>query len=74
MSKAEVMKKYGDIIDLPHHRSKTRKHMSMVDRACQFSPFAALTGLDDTMRATEVKSEEEILMSLEHYDQPEESL
>ena len=35
---------YDDIINLPHHVSKTRPQMSMVDRAAQFSPFAALTG------------------------------
>ncbi len=74
MSKADVLKKYGDIIDLPHHQSATRKHMGMVERACQFSPFAALTGLDDTMRATEVRATEEILMSLERYDDLEEGV
>lgn len=40
------MGKYDDIIDLPHHQSSTRPHMSMHDRAAQFSPFAALTGYD----------------------------
>ena len=36
--------KYDDIINLPHHKSITHSHMSMIDRAAQFSPFAALTG------------------------------
>ena len=40
-------KDYSDIIDLPHHVSKTRKRMSMDARAAQFSPFAALTGYDE---------------------------
>ena len=48
---------YKDIINLPHHQSKTRKHMSMVDRAAQFSPFAALTGhsasIAETARLTD---------------------
>ena len=35
---------YEDILNLPHHVSKTRPQMSMLDRAAQFSPFAALTG------------------------------
>ena len=35
---------YNDIINLPHHVSATRPQMSMMDRAAQFSPFAALTG------------------------------
>ena len=37
------MGKYDDIINLPHHVSQTRPQMSMIDRAAQFSPFAALT-------------------------------
>ncbi len=49
--------KYEDIINLPHHRSKTHPHMSLHDRAAQFSPFAALTGyeaaVNETARLTE---------------------
>ena len=37
---------YEDIINLPHHQSKTRPHMKLADRAAQFAPFAALTGYD----------------------------
>lgn len=44
--------KYDDIINMPHHVSDARPHMSMHDRAAQFSPFAALTGYDDTVRET----------------------
>lgn len=43
---------YADIIDLPHHVSEKRARMSMVDRGAQFSPFAALTGYDATIRET----------------------
>ncbi|MBR3972633.1 MAG: hypothetical protein IKJ99_01620 [Oscillospiraceae bacterium] len=43
---------YDDIIHLPHHVSKTRKRMSMHDRAAQFSPFAALTGYDAAIAET----------------------
>ena len=50
--------KYKEIINLPHHVSESRPHMSMIDRAAQFSPFAALTGhdeaLDETARLTDV--------------------
>ena len=35
---------YEDIINLPHHRSETHPHMSLEERAAQFSSFAALTG------------------------------
>ena len=43
---------YDDIIDLPHHVSATRPQMSMMDRAAQFSPFAALTGYDAAIKET----------------------
>jgi len=43
---------YDDIIHLPHHRSRTRPHMSAHDRAAQFSPFAALTGYDSAITET----------------------
>lgn len=46
------MGKYDDILNLPHHVSSTRPHMSIHDRAAQFSPFAALTGYDDTVKET----------------------
>ena len=38
---------YADIINLPHHVSNKRAHMSLHDRAAQFAPFAALTGYDE---------------------------
>lgn len=44
--------KYADIISLPHHISADRKHMSLYDRAAQFSPFAALTGHEDALKET----------------------
>ena len=43
---------YSDIINLPHHVSETRPHMSMRDRAAQFSPFAALSGYDAAVKET----------------------
>ena len=46
------MEKYADIINMPHHRSKTRPHMPMKDRAAQFAPFAALTGYGDAVSET----------------------
>ena len=57
---------YDDIINHPHHVSKKHPQMSMMARAAQFAPFAALTGydaaIDDTKRKVEqeweVKSEE----------------
>lgn len=43
---------YEDIIDLPHHVSERRPRMSMMNRAAQFSPFAALTGYDSAIKET----------------------
>ncbi len=52
---------YDDIIRLPRHISKNRKHMSNADRAAQFSPFAALVGfgelIGETGRLTEERTE-----------------
>ena len=53
---------YYDIINLPHHVSKTRPQMSMLDRAAQFSPFAALTGYDAAIKETGRLTDEKIEM------------
>lgn len=42
--------KYDDIINLPHHQSETRPHMSLSERAAQFSPFAALSGYGESVK------------------------
>lgn len=44
--------KYADIIEMPHHISEKHPHMSLYDRAAQFSPFAALTGHDAAIKET----------------------
>ena len=46
------MKKYDDIIRLPHHVSSVHPHMPVSDRAAQFAPFAALTGYGDVIKET----------------------
>lgn len=43
---------YEDILHLPHHTSPTRPRMSAIDRAAQFSPFAALTGFEAAIAET----------------------
>ena len=48
----DIMSKYDDIINLPHHVSKNRTPMSMENRAAQFAPFAALTGHDEELAKT----------------------
>lgn len=53
--------KYDDMLYLPHPISKKHPRMPMINRAAQFSPFAALTGYDtkikDTERQTEARHE-----------------
>ncbi len=55
------MGNYDDIMNLPHHVSTKHPQMSALDRAAQFSPFAALTGHDaairETARLTDTKPE-----------------
>lgn len=43
---------YDDIVHLPHPTSERHVRMPMIDRAAQFSPFAALTGFDDAIEET----------------------
>lgn len=51
---------YDDIINLPHHVSKKHPQMAALDRAAQFSPFAALTGHEDAIKETERLTDERI--------------
>jgi hypothetical protein len=53
---------YDDIINLPHHDSIKRPHMTAIDRAAQFSPFAALTGYDAAVKETARLTDEKIEM------------
>lgn len=47
------MNKYDNIINLPHHVSKYRTHLSSSQRASQFAPFSALTGYGDAIKEKE---------------------
>ena len=47
-----------DIINLPHHTSKTHTPMSMWNRAAQFAPFAALNGHSSALMETEKQHEQ----------------
>ena len=50
---------YDDILDHPHHVSKTHPAMSLENRAAQFAPFAALTGFGAVIQETARRAEEE---------------
>ena len=46
---------YDDISNLPHHVSTRHPQMSMMNRAAQFAPFAALTGYSAAIEEVESK-------------------
>lgn len=46
------MDDFSDIINLPHHESGKRRHMTVQERAAQFSAFAALSGFGDQISET----------------------
>ena len=52
--------KYDDIIELSHHVSETHPRMSREQRAAQFSPFAALSGYDDSVEEAARYTQERI--------------
>ena len=52
--------RYDEIMELPHHVSKTRPQMPLSDRAAQFAPFAALTGYDSAIKETGRLTDERI--------------
>ena len=56
------MSTYDHIIDHPHHTSTRRPHMSMINRAAQFSPFAALVGYDEAVSETSRLTDEKITL------------
>ena len=51
------MEDYSDIINMPHHVSKRHPQMSMMQRAAQFAPFAALTGYSEAIKEAEKENE-----------------
>lgn len=53
---------YDDIINLPHHVSKSHPQMTMYQRAAQFAPFAALVGHDAMIAETARLTDNEVEM------------
>ena len=51
---------YPDIIDHPHWQSPVRPHMSLYDRAAQFSSFDALAGYSDMIREEQRITDEQV--------------
>ena len=71
---SDARKEYADIIDREHHVSKKRQPMARLNRAAQFSPFAALTGHGDVIQETERnaldRAEHEIIHTYMEGDEP----
>ena len=53
---------YADIIDHPRHCSAARPHMSLYDRAAQFSAYDALAGYYDMIAEEARTTEGELLL------------
>lgn len=59
--------KYDDIINLPHPTSKKHPRMAELDRAAQFSPFAALTGYEKVLEETKESAIERVENEVESF-------
>lgn len=66
--------RYDDIINLPHHVSPKRNRMSMIDRAAQFSPFAALTGYDACIQESRRLTDQQIILDIDGKNMLDEKL
>lgn len=51
---------YDDIIHLPRPVSQSHPRMSLDQRAAQFAPFAALTGLEHALAETTKNTQKEL--------------
>ncbi len=74
MGEREILQKYGDIIDMPHHRSLRHPPLSTTSRAAQFSPFAALTGYNDVLKETRRLTDEKPELTAEVLQEINETL
>lgn len=60
MNTPSAEKVYSDILYLPHHELTTRRRMPVGNRAASFSPFAALTGYDESIKEASRYTKERI--------------
>lgn len=61
--------RYDDMLEMKHHVSGTRRHMTMEQRAAQFSPFAALTGYDEAIQESSRLTSRRIELSEEEQEE-----
>ncbi len=57
---------YEALYEMQHPDPKERPRMSMTERAAQFSPFAALTGLNEAMDGTQEVHAAKVAAEIEH--------
>lgn len=62
------MGKYDKIINMPHHTSSNRIRMSLLDRAAQFAPFAALTGYEESIKEVARLTDKKIELTDEEFE------
>lgn len=63
------MGRFDDIINCEYVKSKTRRHMSIAERAAQFGAFRAVTGHEDTLKETARLTDEKV--ELDEYTKAE---
>jgi|BioPla2DNA2_1021312.scaffolds.fasta_scaffold46821_1 hypothetical protein len=63
MVKRKTQHLYDDIINLQHPTSARHPRMSAIDRAAQFSPFAALNGYEEAVKETSRITDQKIELS-----------
>lgn len=66
--------KYADMIYLPHHISTKHPQMTLIDRAAQFAPFAALTGYGAAIKESERQTAVTPTLSQEQVDEINQTL
>lgn len=57
---SNMIKKYEDVIKFSHPTSKRHPRMTLSERAAQFSPFAALTGYNESVKERERLTKQKI--------------
>lgn len=61
---------YSDIINMPHHVSLRHKPMSLLNRAAQFAPFAALEGYEEVIEMAKRENDKQIENSVSYSPLP----
>lgn len=74
MNPTKEQSNYNDMFYLPHHISKTHSQMTLLSRAAQFAPFAALTGHDAAIKETARLTDEQLELNEDHKEKINECL